>query len=63
MVSLVRGMSAEDIEKRRRKWTHKKKLNNEENKNEEQKESQITLMNIFGFTFYIKKHILFENIV
>ena len=29
-------------------------LNNEENKNEEQKESQITLMNIFGFTFYAK---------
>ena len=33
----------------------KKILSNEENKNEEQKESQITLMNIFGFTFYIKK--------
>ena len=32
-------------------------------KNEEYKESQITAMSIFGFTFFIKKCILLKNIV
>ena len=45
MVFLVRGRGAENIEK-------KKKIGR---RNEEYKESQITTMNIFGFTFYIKK--------
>ena len=31
-------------------------------KNEEYKESQITTMSIFGFTFFIKKFILLKNI-
>ena len=31
-------------------------------KNEEHEESQITKINIFGFTFYIKNYILLENI-
>ena len=32
-------------------------------KNEEYKESQITTMTIFGFTFFIKNYILLKNIV
>ena len=32
-------------------------------KNEEYKESQITTMSIFGFTFFIKNYILLKNIV
>ena len=32
-------------------------------KNEEYKESQIKTMSIFGFTFFIKNHILVKNIV
>ena len=32
-------------------------------KNEEHKESQITTMSIFGYTFFIKKYILLKNIV
>ena len=32
-------------------------------KNEEYKKSQITTMNIFNFTFYIKNYILPKNIV
>ena len=32
-------------------------------KNEEYKESQITTMSIFGFTFFIKNYILLKNLV
>ena len=32
-------------------------------KNEEYKESQITTMSIFGFTFFIKSYILLKNVV
>ena len=32
-------------------------------KNEEHKESQITTMSIFRYTFFIKKYILLKNIV
>ena len=32
-------------------------------KNEEYKESQITTISIFGFTFFIKNYILLKNIV
>ena len=32
-------------------------------KNEEYGESQITTINIFGFTFYVKNNILLKNIV
>ena len=32
-------------------------------KKEEYKENQITAMNIFNFTFYIKNYILLKNIV
>ena len=32
-------------------------------KNEEYKESQITTMSFFGFTFFIKNHKLLKNIV
>ena len=32
-------------------------------KNEEYRESQITAINILGFTFYLRDCILFENIV
>ena len=58
---MVKVRGAENIEKRRRKieekhWKIKRK------KNEEYRESQITTINIFGFTFYIKNHILLENI-
>ena len=36
---------------------------NEEKKNEEYKESQIITINIFGFTFNTKNHILQENLI
>ena len=32
-------------------------------KNEEYKESQITTMSIFGFTFFTKNHSLLKNII
>ena len=32
-------------------------------KNEEYKESQITTMSIFGFTFFVKNYVLLRNIV
>ena len=35
----------------------------ERKKHEEHGESQEATINIFGFTFYIKNHILLENIV
>ena len=34
-----------------------------QSKSEEYRESQVTTMNIFGYTFYIKKYILHENLV
>ena len=49
--------------KNRRKQTEEKHSKKKRKKNEEYKESQITTINIFGFTFYIKNHILFKNIV
>ena len=32
-------------------------------KNEEYKESQITIMSVFGFPFFIKSYVLLENII
>ena len=60
MVFLVRGKGAENIKekiKTEKHWKMKTK------KNEEYKESQITTMSIFGFTFFIKNYILLKNIV
>ena len=60
MVFLVQGKDAENIEKKaksdRRKYILKR----------ERKAKDIgktTAIKIFGFTFYIKNHILLENIV
>ena len=50
MVFLVRG-------KQKEKWKMKRK------KNEEYEESQITTINISGFTFYVKNYMLLKNIV
>ena len=41
--------------KNKRKQTEEKHSKKKRKKNEEYKESQITTINIFGFTFYIKK--------
>ena len=49
--------------KNRRKQTEEKHSKKKKKKNKEYKESQITTINIFGFTFYIKNHILLKNIV
>ena len=63
MVFLVRRTGVENFEKKKeieeKHWKMKRK------KTEERKESQsqITAINIFGFTFYIKNYILLENIV
>ena len=62
MVFLVRERGSENIEKRG-KETEEKHWKMKRKKNEEYKESQITTINVFGFTFYIKKYILLESIV
>ena len=49
--------------KKRRKQTEEKDWKVKRKKNEEYEESQITKVNTFGFTFYIKNYILLENIV
>ena len=63
MVFLVRGRSAENIEKKEKKQTGQKHWNIKRKKNEEYRESQMTGINIFGFTFYIKNNILLKNII
>ena len=61
---LVRGRDPENIEKKKKTDKRKKLLKNKRNKrNEEYKENQITTVNIFGFTFYIKNFLWLENIV
>ena len=49
--------------KKKKKTDRRKILKNEGVKNKEYRESQKITINIFGFTFYIKKYILLENIV
>ena len=63
MVFLVRTTlpGAENIGKEK-KTDRRKTLKNEE-KNEECRKTQITTINIFGFTLHIKKYTLLENIV
>ena len=63
MVFLVRGRSAENIEKKEKKQTGQKHWNIKRKKNEEYRESQMTGINIFGFTFYIKNNILLKNLI
>ena len=46
---------------KRRKQTEEKHSKMKRKKNEGYKESQITTINIFGFTFYIENHILFKS--
>ena len=59
---MVRGRGAENIEGKI-KTDGRKTLINEDEENEECKESQITTMSTFGFTFYIKNSILLKNVV
>ena len=61
MVFFVRERDAENIEKRR-KQAEEKHSKMKRKKNKEYRESQIT-KKIVGFTFYIKDHILLENII
>ena len=49
--------------KRRRKETEQKRWIMKRKNNEEYKESQMTTINIFGFTFYIQNYILLESLV
>ena len=63
MVFLVRGKGAENIEKKKKTDRKKKHLKMKREKNEEYRESQMTTINIFDFTFHIKNYILLENIV
>ena len=57
MVFLVMGRNAEIIGKRRTLFLFSMK----KRKNEEYRESQITTISIFAFTFSIKNYILLEN--
>ena len=61
MVFFVRERDAENIEKTR-KQAEEKHSKMKRKKNKEYRESQITIK-IVGFTFYIKDHILLENII
>ena len=54
MVSLVREMGAENIEKKEENRENKNKKKEKEKKNEKNRESKITKINTFGFTSYIK---------
>ena len=63
MVFLVRRKDAENTEKKEERKTEEKYSKVKRKKNEEYRESQVATINIFGFTFYIKNHILLENIV
>ena len=54
MVILVRGRGAGNIEEKK-KTDRRKTLKMKKKKNKENEESQIATINIFGFTFYIKK--------
>ena len=58
------GRSAENIEGKK-KVDRRKTLKSERKRKKIDKyeESEITTIYIFGFTFYIKSYILFENIV
>ena len=62
MFFLVRGWGAENTEKKKK--TDRRKTLKEGKKKEEYQESEHLWfsMNIFGFTFYIKNHILLESI-
>ena len=65
MVFLIRGRDGENIEKKK-KTDRRNKFKNSKmtrKKNEEYKESQITIKIMFGFMFYTRNHILLENIV
>ena len=48
---------------KKRKQTEEKHGIMKRKKNEEYGQSQLTAVNIFGFTVYIKDYILFENTV
>ena len=63
MVFLVRRKDAENTEKKEERKAEEKYSKVKRKKNEEYRESQVATINIFGFTFYIKNHILLENIV
>ena len=62
MVFLVRRRNAEDIKKKKKTVRRKTRKNDEKEKRRIQEKS-ITTMNMFNFTFYIKRYDLLENIV
>ena len=49
--------------RKRRKRSEERKERMTRKKNVEYKKSQITTMNMFNFTFYIKRYVLLKNIV
>ena len=58
------GRSAENIEGKKKVDRRKTlKSKRKRKKIDKYEESEITTIYIFGFTFYIKSYILFENIV
>ena len=62
MIFLIRGRDKDYIEKRR-KQTEEKHSKMKRKKNKECRESQITTINVFGSTFYVKNYILLKNMV
>ena len=62
MVSWLWGTVQKTL-KRKKNADKRKTLKNKKRKDEEYRESQITTINIFGFTFYIKNYILLKIIV
>ena len=55
------GEGAQKTLGKRRKQTEEKHSKMKRKKNAGYKESQITTINVFGFTFYIENHILFKS--
>ena len=49
--------------RKRRKRSEERQERMTRKKNVEYKKSQITTMNMFNFTFYIKRYVLLENII
>ena len=54
MVFLVRGKGTENFEKKKKTDKRKKLRNKEKKKTKKYRESKLTTINIFGFSYYIK---------
>ena len=54
MVFLVRGKGTENLKKKKKKEKRKKLRNKKKKKTKKYRESKLTTINIFGFSFYIK---------